>query len=171
MRVYFDETWADVSMSKTGAGTYTLTAQLCGLWHEFKTVTQDARLFDSFGDDDIDAVQYVTESVRNLITERLLAHQVEVGKMKGFLIGESLWLPIKPSKRVWESGMPMSGYFEWGDGEYWLVPYHYEVYTSEEDGTMTVESFDTIADANEFAATNPIYRVDRWVDLEIPFRF
>lgn len=171
MRVYFDETWADVSMSKTGTGTYTLTAQLCGLWHEFKTITHDAKLFDAFVDGDIDMVWDLTEAVQNLIINQLLAHQVEVGKMKGFLINESLWLPTPPSKRALVSGMPMSGYFEWGDGEYWLVPHHYEVYTSEKGGTMTVESFDTLVEANEFAATNPLYKVDRWADIALPVRF
>lgn len=171
MKIFFDLTSADVYMSKTGTGTYTLTAQLIGLWHEFKQETNDARLFDAFGEDDPDSIEMITDAVRNLITDTLLDSQVDVGHMKGFFIGDSLWLPTPPVKQMWESGMPLSGYFRWGNDEYWLTPYHYEVYTSEDDGTMTIESFDTIEEANEYAATNPLYKVDRWADIALPVRF
>lgn len=170
MRVYFDETWADVSMMKTGTGTYTLTAKNLGHEYEFKTTTNDARLFDYFGVADFVEVEYVTDAVRNLITEQLLAHQVRVGEMDGFFIGDKLWLPTPPAKLLgW--GRPDAEYFNWGMQGYYLTPHYYDVYTSDEDGTMTIESFDTIAEAEEYAATNPLYRVDRWADLGIPFRF
>lgn len=159
-------------MSKTGTGTYTLTAQLCGLWHEFKTATQDARLFDSFGDDDIDAVQYVTEAVRNLITERLLAHQVEVGHMRGFYIGTSLWLPVPPAEQKYENGLPVSGYFQWGNDEYWLTPVSYDVCTDDGDGMVWVqEGFKSLSEAQQFADTDPSYRVVRYADIGLPTIF
>ena len=162
MKIFFDLTSADVYMSKTGTGAYTLTAQLQGLWHDFKATTNDARLFDAFGDDEPDSIDMVTDAVRNLITDTLLDSQVDVGQMKGFFIGDSLWLPIPNGKQ---------GYFRWGNDEYWLTPYHYEVYTSEGDGTMTIESFDTLAEAEDYAATNPLYKVDRWADIALPMRF
>lgn len=166
MRVYFDETWADVSMSKVGTGTYTLTAQLCGLWHEFKQDTNDARLFDSFGEDDFDSIESITDAVRNLITDTLLDSQVYGGEMKGFFIGDALWLPTPPVNQMWESGMPISGYFRWGNDEYWLTPCSYDVCTDGEDGMEWVkEGFDTMSDAKQFADTDPSYFVVRYADI------
>lgn len=172
MKIFFDLTSADVYMSKTGAGSFTLTAQLSGLWHEFKQETNDARLFDSFGDDDPDSVEIVTDAVRNLITDTLLDSQVDVGQMKGFFIGDSLWLPTPPVKQMWESGMPLSGYFRWGNDEYWLTPVSYSVCTDDEDGMVWVEDgFSSFSEAERLADTDPSYRVVRYAHIELPTIF
>lgn len=165
MRVYFDETWADVYMSKVGMGTYTLTAHLQGLSYEFKTETNNARLFDAYGDDDPNSAGDVADAVRNLITERMLSFEVSVGEMRGFYIEDTLWLPTPPPK-VLGWGTPERDYFAWDNEGYYHHLCSYDVCTDGEDGMEWVKcDFETMADAERFADTDPSYYVVRYANI------